>query len=75
MRRFIAGAKCPRCGETDKLFLDETATGKRRECVACGFQDALENLAPPPIPTRVEPQRPADEPAQPVRLVDPDRAR
>ncbi|TNF35702.1 MAG: YheV family putative metal-binding protein [Gammaproteobacteria bacterium] len=71
MRRFIAGAKCPQCEQVDTLFMDNTATGKRRECVRCGFHDALENLAPPAIPTRVERERAPAASSEPVRLVDP----
>ncbi len=71
MRRFIAGAKCPNCGELDTLFMDSTAMGKRRECVRCGFADTLENVAPVAIPTRVEPVAGPSTPAEPVRLVDP----
>lgn len=39
-KRFIAGAVCPRCGEMDKLTMQQTEDGQFRECVACGFEDA-----------------------------------
>ncbi|TBW56483.1 YheV family putative metal-binding protein [Marinobacter halodurans] len=39
-KRFIAGAVCPRCGEMDKLMMQQTEEGQFRECVACGFEDA-----------------------------------
>lgn len=73
MRRFIAGAKCPGCGQIDTLFLSQTDTGKRRQCVACGFADALENMpAALPVTRRQAPPEPAV--AVPVRIGDPGAA-
>lgn len=71
MRRFIAGAKCPRCGELDKLFVAATDSGQRRECVVCGFQDSLENLPPEGVQTRLDRTAAPAAVAEPVRLVDP----
>lgn len=69
MRRFIAGAKCPGCGRIDTLFLSQTDTDKRRQCVACGFGDALENRpADLPVTRRQAPPDPVV--AVPVRIVD-----
>ncbi|MBP6681739.1 MAG: YheV family putative metal-binding protein [Halioglobus sp.] len=83
-RRFIAGAVCPRCALMDKIVVDLDTD--QRECVACGFTEARPAdpaaLAPAPVvaparelPTRVS--RPAarrvETPAEPVRLIDPDR--
>ncbi|HEY9035858.1 MAG TPA: YheV family putative zinc ribbon protein [Pseudomonadales bacterium] len=70
MRRFIAGAKCPDCGQLDTLFMASNEAGKRRECVRCGFADSLENIAPPAIPTRVEPAIKQEVSTEVVRLVD-----
>ena len=41
LRRFIAGATCPACGQLDKLFLVVGDTTRICECVACGFRDQL----------------------------------
>jgi len=41
-KRFIAGAVCPRCAEMDKIMMSTDDNDKQvRECVACGFTDAL----------------------------------
>lgn len=39
IRRFIAGAKCEKCGAEDKVYIDydENRTPLRYGCVACGF--------------------------------------
>ena len=72
-RRFIAGAVCPRCGEMDKLAVDTDAD--TRECVSCGYSDSRPVDAAAEPPTRVS--RPAarrvETPAEPVRLLDPER--
>ena len=86
-RRFIAGAVCPRCALMDKILVDLDTD--QRECVACGFTDARPGDKPavaagtalppgsavPELPTRVS--RPAarrvETPAEPVRLVDPEK--
>ncbi len=56
-KRFIAGAICPRCAEMDKITLFTDDKGDQvRECVACGYTDALsevEQPAAPEIETRV----------------------
>ncbi|EJT82644.1 hypothetical protein PPS11_45632 [Pseudomonas putida S11] len=40
-KRFIAGAVCPACSETDKLMMWNEDGVPHRECVACGFTDTL----------------------------------
>jgi hypothetical protein len=43
-KRFVAGAVCPRCAKLDKIMLYDDSDGKRwRECVSCGFKDAVED--------------------------------
>ena len=37
IKRFIAGAVCPKCAEMDKIVIYETEEGSFRECVSCGF--------------------------------------
>lgn len=39
VKRFIAGAVCPRCSEMDKITMFEEEGTQFRECVACGFKD------------------------------------
>lgn len=46
-RRFIAGAKCPACGEIDKLVLYYLDGIKFHECVRCGYKKS-ELETPPP---------------------------
>ncbi|MCK9562978.1 MAG: YheV family putative metal-binding protein [Bacteroidales bacterium] len=73
VKRFIAGAVCPRCAAMDRIVM-YSADGKQfRECVSCGYQDEM-NLRSPPreLDTRVnrsEEER-RDE-VRPVKLVDP----
>jgi len=47
VKRFIAGAVCPRCAELDKLtmHLDEQQQ-QVRECVRCGYQDVMTEQGP-----------------------------
>lgn len=40
-RRFIAGARCPRCGAEDRLVVYHREGRDYRECVACGSRAAL----------------------------------
>lgn len=51
IKRFIAGAICPRCAEMDKITMHTTDDGDQvRECVACGYTDALSEQEPPANP-------------------------
>ncbi len=42
VRRFIAGAVCPRCGAMDRLVTFTEEEQRYRECVACDFRDRME---------------------------------
>jgi len=54
VKRFIAGAVCPRCGEMDRLVSFEQDGKTFRECVSCDFSEALvANVAPDELSTRV----------------------
>lgn len=56
VKRFVAGAVCPRCGEMDRLRTWRDAVKEYRECILCGYQDAmrLDGAAPPEeLQTRV----------------------
>ena len=50
-KRFIAGAICPRCAEMDKItmFTDDSDE-QIRECVVCGFTDAVSDVEKPATP-------------------------
>ncbi|WP_426415547.1 YheV family putative zinc ribbon protein [Aestuariirhabdus sp. LZHN29] len=69
-KRFIAGARCPSCNEIDRLVvIMQEGFSDRRECVACGFSDAQDNVEVSEMPTRVIPKQEADAELQPLRLV------
>lgn len=78
-RRFIAGAVCPSCEEMDKVVMFD-ADGKRwRECVACGFKDALIEQPQEELKTRVNQPVPGEKPlahedeVSVVSIIDPRR--
>jgi hypothetical protein len=62
-KRFIAGAVCPRCSEMDKLvmYIDDNDQ-QVRECVRCGFTDAMGEDGPEELSTRVNQPRPGEQP-------------
>lgn len=68
VKRFIAGAICPRCAELDKIMMYEEDEQQFRECVACGFKDKQgDDDQTTELPTRVNtPTRPEDVKVQPV---------
>lgn len=43
MKRFVAGAVCPSCNAMDKLVIYMGESPQRRECVACGYSDTLDD--------------------------------
>ena len=42
LKRFIAGAVCPRCGEMDTLRMARVDDEQLRDCVRCGYEDKLD---------------------------------
>lgn len=78
-RRFIAGAVCPRCAQMDKVVMYDDDAGQRvRECINCGYRDALDEQGQPTeLKTRVNQPRAGEEPlahedeVAVVRLLDP----
>lgn len=62
VKRFIAGAVCPKCSQMDKIVMFREDEKHVRECVACGYRDVLEENPPvaetgtEDIVTRVTPQ-------------------
>lgn len=79
IKRFVAGAVCPRCAEMDKLVMFRNEKDQQvRECVRCGYSDAMnENGQQEEITTRVNQSRPGEQPLQHedeiqiVNLMDP----
>ena len=61
MRRFIAGAECPSCGEQDTLYVDvevgHSESRRVRACTRCDFWEVLET--------------PLEDGADPVRIILP----
>ena len=57
IKRFIAGAVCPKCAASDsiKAYRDTEKSLMIRECVDCGFEDALSTVVNQPneLGTRV----------------------
>ncbi|WP_188751923.1 YheV family putative zinc ribbon protein [Marinobacterium zhoushanense] len=41
VKRFIAGAVCPRCAQMDAVRMYRDDEREYRECVKCGFEDSL----------------------------------
>ncbi|GAB2201851.1 YheV family putative zinc ribbon protein [Sessilibacter sp. MAH4] len=41
VKRFIAGAVCPKCAQMDRIVMYKKDGGDFRECVECGFNDEL----------------------------------
>lgn len=78
MRRFIAGAVCPRCRAVDRIVIEATDAApdeRRRRCVACDYSDTLVEARVPAPATRLATRPAGAVTAQPVRLVDPAAAR
>ncbi len=63
-RRFIAGAVCPRCAQMDRIVMYDNDAGERvRECVSCGYRDALDERGNPiELATRVNQPRVGEKP-------------
>ena len=71
LRRFIAGARCPRCEALDTLALAERDGQRICECVDCGFSDAQDRAAGDAADPR---NRGLGEPAAAtgvIRIIDP----
>lgn len=74
-RRFIAGAVCPRCGEMDKIVVNNDSDN--RECVSCGFSEARPgDEQPKELSTRVSraAARRVETPAQTITILGSDQS-
>lgn len=79
IKRFIAGAVCPRCSQMDKIRMYREDDKQYRECVSCGFSDVISDDETPTadeIKTRVNQAIPGEQPlphedeVQVVNLMD-----
>ena len=69
VKRFIAGAICPKCQAVDTLsveFVDGEPQSRR--CVSCGFEDDAAAMTGQVPRGRLEKPRAPDETVQVVRL-------
>lgn len=73
-KRFIAGAKCPQCGEMDRLVVYKEAGLDFRACVSCGFKERMRfPSAPAELETRVNsPGAESRTEPRPVKIIDPE---
>ncbi|KAA0873793.1 YheV family putative zinc ribbon protein [Nitrincola tapanii] len=67
VKRFIAGAVCPRCGKMDCVRMYRDEEREHRECVECGFSDSL-RLDGRPEPTELETRVNSEKPKSIPRL-------
>jgi len=49
VKRFIAGAVCPRCGEMDTLRMFRQDGQIHRDCVRCGYEDDMSAQGEPQV--------------------------
>jgi uncharacterized metal-binding protein (TIGR02443 family) len=74
IKRFIAGAVCPKCAAMDTVRAYETEGQLYRECVVCDFSDAMDAQQGPEqeLPTRVNQSDKLvfDEGEQVVKLIN-----
>lgn len=61
-RRFIAGAVCPACETMDTVVMYDADDKRWRECVTCGFKDALVEQPQEELKTRVNQPVPGEKP-------------
>lgn len=74
VKRFVAGATCPRCGEMDTLRMYRDEEKEYRECVECDFEDAMRLDGEPDAAEELETRvnrvpEPIPEDAQPLNFV------
>ena len=65
VKRFIAGAVCPRCSQMDTLRMYRDEEREHRECVKCDFTDSMRldgQPEPEELETRVNKVAPELEP-------------
>lgn len=76
IKRFIAGAVCPKCAEMDRLVSYTNDQGTFKECVACGFfEKQIVQVAQSELETRVNHIEPdtEDQEVQVVQIISPSK--
>lgn len=43
-KRFIAGAKCPKCGAMDSIMLYSEDCVEKIECIKCGYKESQDDI-------------------------------
>jgi uncharacterized protein len=73
IKRFIAGAVCPKCGAMDRLVIFNEDGKQFRECVNCDFADEMKLSYPGrELTTRVNrTEEEKNSEISPVKLIDP----
>ena len=71
LRRFIAGAQCPRCEAVDTLALSERDGQRVCTCVDCGFTDAQDRAAGDASDPQNRALGSAVTTAQTINIIDP----
>lgn len=63
VKRFIAGAICPKCAQLDVVKSWQTATHQEQECIECGHTASMPLAvdAQAELPTRVNQTQPQPE--------------
>ena len=74
LKRFIAGAVCPRCNDADSIFFEEVEGRRYRACVSCDFREAMrfEDQQREPETRVNKPTR--DSEVQVVKLINPEKS-
>lgn len=71
VKRFIAGAVCPRCAAMDSVRMYRQDGREYRECVKCGFEDSLSldgRPDPEELETRVNHEAEAGDAVQEIKF-------
>jgi uncharacterized metal-binding protein (TIGR02443 family) len=76
IKRFVAGAVCPRCGEMDRIVTYTNDEGTFKECVSCDYEEKqLVQVEPGEMGTRVnqlsEEESHDENPVQVVKIMTP----
>lgn len=71
IKRFIAGAVCPKCGERDRIIMYTLEGEQIRECVSCDFKNKIHlQSAPQELKTRVNTSYVASDPeVKPINVM------
>lgn len=68
VKRFIAGAVCPKCSAMDKIVMYKQGDKDVRECVDCGFNDVM-HFAPQARALETRVNKTTEEKAAEVQVI------